>query len=50
MEKFRNSDWLRAVQLIQNSANLCYHILAGEKNIHGKNKYGGQSSSNLGLN
>ena len=61
MKKIRNSDWLGAVRLIPNSAilcyhsanmyhhsaNLCYHILAG-KNLHGKNKYGGQGSANSG--
>ena len=53
MKKLRNSDWMTAVRLISNgailcyrSANLCYHILAGEKNLHGKNKYGGQGSEN----
>ena len=25
METVRNSDWLRAVRLIRNSANFCYH-------------------------
>ena len=31
MKTIRNSDWLRAVRLIPNSANLCYYILARKK-------------------
>ena len=33
MKKLRNSDWLRAVLLIPNSANLYYHILGGKQEV-----------------
>ena len=50
MEKFRNFDWLRAVQLIPNSANLCYHILAGEKPSREKQIWRPARLSKLGEN
>ena len=54
MKIFRKSDWMRAVQLISNSAinpkqcnfvlSQCKFVLSGD--LHGKNKYGGQGSAN----
>ena len=39
MKKFRNSDWLRTVQI-------CVITFWQEKNLHGKNKYDGQVPAN----
>ena len=39
MKKLRNSDWMRAVLLIPNSANLYYHILAGKARNTSFNEY-----------
>ena len=54
MKNFRNSDWLKAVRFIPNSAilcyhsgNFCYHILA-RKSLHGRTKCGSQDSANSG--
>ena len=38
-KKSRNSDWLRALRLITNSANLYYHILEGKAISTTFNKY-----------
>ena len=48
MKTFLNSDWLRAVRLIPNSANFCYLDDTGlEKTFTGKtNMPGGQGSAN----
>ena len=57
MKKIRNSNWPRAVRLIPFVLLQCKFVLSVQiyvitfwwgENIHGKNKYGGQGSANLG--